>query len=92
MTFVNKDFTLEPSIFPSLRNVSASYLTADRTRLYLAYKNGGVDCVDMETGAAVKSYAAQELSAGAPLLLAYDESAKLVYLVTEDGVTKMKAL
>ena len=91
VTFVNKDFTLEPSIFPSLRNVSASYLTADRTRLYLAYKNGGVDCVDMETGAAIKSYAAQELSAGAPLLLAYDESAKLVYLVTEDGVTKMKA-
>jgi hypothetical protein len=91
VTFVNRDFTLEPSIFPSLRSVSASYLTADRTRLYLAYRDGGVDCVDMETGAAVRSYAAEELSAGVPLLLVYDESAALVYLVTEDGVTKMKA-
>lgn len=90
-TFVNKDFTLEPSIFPSLRNVSASYMTADRTRLYLAYKTGGMDCVNMTTGAVIKSYTAEELSAGAPLLLVYDESAKFVYLVTEDGVTKIKA-
>ncbi|SBV92437.1 putative S-layer protein [uncultured Eubacteriales bacterium] len=90
-TFVNKDFTLEPSIFPSLRNVSASYMTADRTRLYLAYKTGGMDCVNMSTGAVIKSYTAEELSAGAPLLLVYDESAKFVYLVTEDGVTKIKA-
>ncbi len=90
-TFVNKDFTLEPSIFPSLRNVSASYLTADHTRLYLAYKNGSVDCVNVETDAVVKSYAAVELSTGEPLLLTYDESTKLVYLVTEGGVTELKA-
>ncbi len=91
VTFVNKDFPLEPSIFPSLRNVSASYLTADRTRLYLAYKDGGMDCVNVATGAVVKSYTKEELSAGAPLLLVYDESAKLVYLVTGEGVTKIKA-
>jgi hypothetical protein len=91
VTFVNKDFTLKPSLFPSLRKVSASCMTADRTRLYLAYKDGGMDCVDVETGAAVRSYAAGELSTGAPLLLTYNESAKLIYLVTEGGVTELKA-
>ena len=91
MTFVNKDFTQKPSIFPSLRNVSVSYMTADRTRLYLAYKDGGLDCVNMTSGAVVKSYTTEELSVGAPLLLVYDESARLVYLVTEEGVTQLKA-
>lgn len=90
-TFVNSEFSLTPSLFPSLRNVSVSYMTADRTRLYLAYKDGGLDCVNMQTGAVVKSYAAEELSAGSPLLLVFDESARLAYLVTEGGVTQLKA-
>ena len=50
-----------------------------------------MDCVDVETGAVVRSYAAGELSTGAPLLLTYNESAKLIYLVTEGGVTELKA-
>ena len=90
-TFVNKDFTVKPSIFPSLRGVNASVLSADRTQLWMAYAAGGVDCVNVESGEVVTSYSADELTGGSALLLVLDEDAGVIYLVTEDGVTRMDA-
>ena len=87
-TFVNKDFTLEPSLFPSLRNVAASYLTEDRDELWMAYEDGGVDCLHLESEK-VDHYDAAALTAGRPLLLVYDESNELTYLITEEGVTRI---
>lgn len=90
-TFVNKDFTVKPSIFPSLRGVNASVLSADRTQLWMAYAAGGVDCVNVESGEVVASYSARQLTGGSALLLVLDEDAGVIYLVTEDGVTQLDA-
>ena len=90
-TFVNKDFTMKPSIFPSLRGVNASVLSADRTQLWMAYAAGGVDCVNVESGEVVASYSARQLTGGSALLLVLDEDAGVIYLVTEDGVTQLDA-
>lgn len=88
--FVNKDFTLHPSLFPSLRSVASSCMSPDRSKLWLAYKDGGVDCVNVSTGNTT-SYTGGGLSGGVPLLLVYDDSADTVYLVSENGVTRIKA-
>lgn len=90
-TFVNKDFTVKPSLFPSLRGVNASVLSSDRTLLWMAYASGGVDCVNVETGEVVTSYSARQLTGGSALLLVLDEDAGIIYLVTEDGVTQLDA-
>ena len=52
-SFVNKDFDLAPSLFPSLRSVAASALSADRSTLWIGYADGGVDCIDPESGDAL---------------------------------------
>lgn len=50
-----------------------------------------VDCVNVESGEVVTSYSADELTGGSALLLVLDEDAGVIYLVTEDGVTRMDA-
>ena len=52
-SFVNKDFDLAPSLFPSLRSVAASALSADRSALWIGYADGGVDSIDPESGDAL---------------------------------------
>ncbi len=88
-TFVNKDFTLEPSLFPSLRNVAASCLTEDRSTLWMAYQDGSVDAVDVASGTVLHHYGADELSGGKALLLVYEESESAAYLVTENGAARI---
>lgn len=90
-TFVNKDITVHPSLFPSLRNVAASCLTEDCSALWLAYGDGGVDCVDMDSGDVAAHYGSDVLAKGRTLLLVYDESSGAAYLVTERGVSQIKA-
>ena len=88
-TFVNKDFTVHPSLFPSLRNVAASCISSDRTQLWLAYEAGGLDCVDAADGSIVAHYSAKDLAQGRALLLVQDEAAGVIYLVTENGVSQI---
>lgn len=86
-TFVNKDFTMKPSLFPSLRNVASSVLSEDRTELWLAYTTGGADCVDVETGEFIAQYTAEELKVGDNLLLVADSDNDTVYVIGSDAVT-----
>lgn len=89
-TFVNKDFALSPSLFPSLRNVAASCLTEDRSTLWLAYQSGGVDVVNIRTGDSTH-FEADALSKGQALLLVYDEDRDAAFLITERGVSQINA-
>ena len=88
-TFVNKDFTVHPSLFPSLRNVTTSCLSSDRTQLWMAYEAGGLDCVNPSTGDVLAQYSASELAQGRALLVVQDEAAGIIYLVTENGVSQI---
>lgn len=88
-TFVNKDFTVHPSLFPSLRNVTTSCLSSDRTQLWMAYEAGGLDCVNPSTGDVLAQYSASDLAQGRALLLVQDEAAGVIYLVTENGVSQI---
>lgn len=85
-TFVNKDFTYQPSIFPSLRNVACSTLDDTRNFLWLGYKNGGVDVVDLKDNS-VKSFEKQDLADGEILLLVGSDISEEIYVITESGVT-----
>lgn len=85
-TFVNKDFTIHPSLFASLRNVASSTLSENRQLLWLAYTAGGVDCVNLSTGK-ITSFAADELTGGENLLLVGNADTTSVYVITTDGVT-----
>lgn len=87
--FVSKDFTLQPSLFPSLRNVASSCMTADRSQLWLAYRDGGVDCVDMTTGDTTNY--SEGLVKGMTLLLVCDDATGEIYLITDRGVSCIKA-
>ncbi len=82
-SFVNKDFTEVPSIFPSLRSVTASALTKDRALLWLGYASGGVDRVELASNN-TESYAA-ELFAGQKILLIVEEAGQSAYVVTDDS-------
>lgn len=87
-TFVNKDFTLKPSLFPSLRNVVSSVMSESRDMLWLAYANGGVDCVNAKTGAFIAQFSAKDLVGGDNiLLLVADSTTNNVYVITSAGVT-----
>jgi hypothetical protein len=88
-TFVNKDFTIKPSVFPTLESVSSSVLKNDRKTLWLGYTTGGVDCVDLESNA-VTSYTADYITTGKVLLIVDDTGSKGVWVITEDGVTYIK--
>lgn len=85
-TFVNKDFTIHPSLFASLRNVASSTLSENRQLLWLAYTAGGVDCVNLSTGETT-SFAADQLTGGDNLLLVANAKTTSVYVITTDGVT-----
>lgn len=85
-TFVNKDFTLKPSLFPSLRNVASSVLSENRGTLWLAYADGGVDCVNVKTGELIAQFSAEELAIDNILLLVADGTTNNVYVISDvDG-------
>lgn len=89
-TFVNKDFTLKPSLFPSLRNVVSSVLSENRSTLWLAYADGGVDCVNVNTGELIAQFTAEELGIDNILLLVADSTVNNVYVISDvagDAVT-----
>lgn len=85
-TFVNKDFTYQPSVFPSLRNVASSTLDEERQYLWLGYEEGGVDVVDLSDNS-VKSFEKTEFTDGDILLLVGSDIAHEIYVITESGVT-----
>lgn len=85
-TFVNKDFTYQPSIFPSLRNVSCSTLDDTKKFLWLGYKEGGVDVVDLKDNS-VKSFEKEDFTDGNILLLVGSDISEEIYVITESGVT-----
>lgn len=89
-TFVNKDFALKPSLFPSLRNVVSSALSENRSTLWLAYAGGGVDCVNVNTGELIAQFSAEELAIDNILLLVADGTTNNVYVISDvagDAVT-----
>lgn len=89
-TFVNKDFTLKPSLFPSLRNVVSSVLSENRTTLWLAYADGGVDCINVNTGDFIAQFSAEDLAIDNILLLVADSTTNNVYVISDvagDAVT-----
>ena len=88
-TFVNKDFTIKPSIFPTLENVSSSVLKTDRKTLWLGYTAGGVDRINLENNQ-VTSYTDTSISSGKVLLVVDDAGSDGVWVITTDGVTKIK--
>ena len=88
-TFVNKDFTIKPSIFPTLENVSSSVLKSDRKTLWLGYTAGGVDRINLENNE-VTSYTGTSISSGKVLLVVDDSDSNGVWVITTDGVTKIK--
>ncbi|EPR14065.1 hypothetical protein [Ruminiclostridium papyrosolvens] len=88
-TFVNKDFTIKPSIFPTLENVSSSVLKSDRKTLWLGYTAGGVDRINLENNE-VTSYSAASIGSGKVLLVVDDADSNGVWVITTDGVTKIK--
>ena len=88
-TFVNKDFTIKPSIFPTLENVTSSVLKKDRKTLWLGYVSGGVDCINLQNNATT-SYRADTVSSGKVLLIVDDTNSKGVWVITTDGVTNIK--
>lgn len=90
-TFVNKDFTYQPSIFASLRNVTCSTLDEAREFLLLGYKNGGLDVVNLKDGQTpAKSFTAKEIlgddEKGEILLIAGSDIRGQVYVITDAEV------
>lgn len=85
-TFVNYQFTVKPSIFPSLRDVHASVLDSSRTYLWIG-TDSGVTKIDLRTNA-MKTYdkAGKQLSDDNVLLLILDGS-KGVFVITDNGVS-----
>jgi ligand-binding sensor domain-containing protein len=89
-TFVNKDFTVKPSIFPSLRGVNTSVLDASRTYLWIG-TNEGVVRTDLKTKKVVKYTAANGGLLDDNVLLLIDSGDDGVYAITNTGVTKLSA-
>jgi ligand-binding sensor domain-containing protein len=89
-TFVNKDFTVKPSIFPSLREVKTSVLDASRTYLWIG-TNEGVFRTDLETKKVVSYTAANGGLLDDNVLLLIDNGDDGVYAITSTGVTKLSA-
>ncbi len=82
-TFVNKDFTLKPSLFPTLENVTSSLLKQDGGTLWLGYKDGGVDRVNLSDNS-VHSFTAEMLGNERVLLLVDDTDGKGVWVIARN--------
>jgi hypothetical protein len=89
-TFVNKDFTVKPSIFPSLRGVNTSVLDASRTYLWIG-TNEGVVRTDLKTKKVVSYTAANGGLLDDNVLLLIDNGNDGVFAITSTGVTKLSA-
>jgi hypothetical protein len=88
-TFVNKDFTVKPSIFPSLRGVKTSVLNASRTYLWIG-TNEGVIKTNLKSKKVVSYTVANGSLLDDKVLLLIDNGHEGVYAITETGVTELK--
>jgi hypothetical protein len=89
-TFVNKDFNVKPSIFPSLRGVNTSVLDVSRTYLWIG-TNEGVIRTDLKTKKVVSYTAANGGLLDDNVLLLIDNGYDGVFAITNTGVTKLTA-
>ncbi len=85
-TFVNYEYTVKPSIFPSMRDINSSVLNEKRTTLWLG-TNDGVTKVDLTSNTLTSYTAADKHLADNRVLLLIDDGAKGVFVITETGVS-----
>lgn len=85
-TFVDYQFTVKPSIFPSMRDINSSVLNASRTTLWLG-TDEGVTKVDLATTTMTPYTTAEKQLVDNRVLLLIDDGATGVYVITETGVS-----
>ncbi|THF84229.1 S-layer homology domain-containing protein [Cohnella fermenti] len=86
ITFVDKDFTIKPSIFASLRGVNTSVLTDDRSTLWIG-TDTGVAKITLATGATVDYVSVDGQLADDKVLLLILDGNTGVYAITATGVS-----
>lgn len=86
VTFVNADYNLKPSIFPSLRSVNTSVLDKTRNFLWIG-TDQGVKMTHLKSNK-IKSYTKANGSLlDDKVLLLIDDGHEGVYAITESGVS-----
>lgn len=86
ITFVNYQYTVKPSIFPSMRDINSSVLNQQRTILWLGTDNG-VTKVELSTNKMTPYTVAENQLADNRVLLMIDDGNTGVFVITETGVS-----
>lgn len=86
LTFVNYSYPVQPSIFPSLREINSSVLNAQRTTLWLG-TDEGVTKVNLASNKMTPYTTAEKQLMDNRVLLIIDDGAKGVFVITETGVS-----
>lgn len=89
-TFVNSQFDVKPSIFPSLRGVNTSLLDASRTHLWIG-TNDGVKRINLKTNKTVSFTPENSNLSDEKVLLLIDNGDSGVYAITKNGVSHLLA-
>ena len=89
ITFVNTEYTVKPSIFPSMRNINTSVLNASRTILWLGMDNG-VTRINLADNATTSFTKANGDLVDDEVILLIDDGIKGVYAITKTGVSHIK--
>lgn len=86
ITFVNYQYTVKPSIFPSMRDINSSVLNQQRTILWLG-TDDGVTKVELSSNEMTPYTVAENQLADNRVLLIIDDGATGVFVITETGVS-----
>ncbi|HML36354.1 MAG TPA: S-layer homology domain-containing protein [Bacillota bacterium] len=89
ITFVNKDFTVHPSLFPALREVNTSVLDSGRSNLWIGTDTGVTKIKLADSSKTDYNLASKDLNDDKVLLLISDGGTG-VYAITETGVSHIK--
>ncbi|PGL70080.1 hypothetical protein [Bacillus sp. AFS055030] len=88
VTFVNSEFNLKPSIFPSLRSVNSSVLDKTRNFLWVG-SDEGVTMTNLKSNK-IKKYTKSDGSLlDDKVLLLIDDGHSGIYAITETGVSHL---
>ncbi|QJD86526.1 S-layer homology domain-containing protein [Cohnella herbarum] len=88
-TFVNKDFTVKPSIFPSMRGVNTSVLTLSREFLWIG-TDDGVTKINLSSNAMTNYTKENKQLPDNRVLLLISDGSTGVYAITDTGVSYIR--